>query len=38
VKIHGEEMKEVDKFLYVGRVVEKNVKIQNEIDERTGMA
>jgi hypothetical protein len=35
VKINGTEMK-VDKFIYLQSVVEKNGKIQNEINERTG--
>jgi hypothetical protein len=38
VKINGEEVKEVDKFVYLGSVVEKNGKIQNEISERIGKA
>jgi hypothetical protein len=33
VKINGKEM---DKFVYLGSVVEKNGKIQSEINERTG--
>jgi hypothetical protein len=38
VKINGKDIKEVDKSVYLGSVVEKNGKIQNEINERTGKA
>jgi hypothetical protein len=38
VKINGKDIKEADKFLYLGRVVEKNGEIQNEISKRTGKA
>jgi hypothetical protein len=37
VKINGREIK-VDKSVYLGSVVEKNGKIQNEINERNGKA
>jgi hypothetical protein len=33
VKINGKGTKEVDKFVYLGSVVEKSGKIQNEINE-----
>jgi hypothetical protein len=33
-----EKIKEVDKFICLGSVAEKNGKIQNEINERTGKA
>jgi hypothetical protein len=37
VEISGQEIKEIDrKFVYLGRVLEKNGKIQNEINERIG--
>jgi hypothetical protein len=32
VKINAKEIKEIDKFVYLGSVVEKNGKIQNEIN------
>jgi hypothetical protein len=38
VKISGKEIKAVNKFVYLKCVVEKNVKIQNDINERTGNA
>jgi hypothetical protein len=38
VKINGKDIKEADKSVYLGRVVEKNGDIQNEISERTGKA
>jgi hypothetical protein len=38
LKINGRDIKEADKFVYLGRVVEKNGEIQNEISERTGKA
>jgi hypothetical protein len=38
VKINGKEIKYVDKFVYLGSVVEKNGNIQNEIHERIGKA
>jgi hypothetical protein len=34
VSINGREIKEVDKSVYLESVVEKNGKIQNEINER----
>jgi hypothetical protein len=36
VKINEKEIKEVDKFVYFGSIVEKNGKIQNKINERIG--
>jgi hypothetical protein len=38
VKISGKEKKEFHKFVYLGSVVEKNGKIQNEKNEKTGKA
>jgi hypothetical protein len=38
VKINGRDKKAADKFVYLGRVVEKNGEIQNEISERTEKA
>jgi hypothetical protein len=35
---NGKEIKEVDKFDYLERMVEKNGKIQNAINERLGKA
>jgi hypothetical protein len=36
MKINGKEIKEADKLVYLGSVVEKNGKIQNKIKERIG--
>jgi hypothetical protein len=38
VKMNRREIKEVIKSVYLGSVVEKNGKIQNEISERIGKA
>jgi hypothetical protein len=38
VKINGKQIKEVDKFVCLGSMVEKNGKTQNEINERIGKA
>jgi hypothetical protein len=35
VKINGKEIKEVDKFVYLGSVLEKNGTIQNEMNENS---
>jgi hypothetical protein len=33
VKMNGKEIKEVDKFVYLGSMVENNDKIQNKMNE-----
>jgi hypothetical protein len=38
IKMNGKEIKEVDKFVYLVSVVEKNGKIQNKINKRIGKA
>jgi hypothetical protein len=38
VKINVKDMKGIDKFVCLGSMMEKSGKIQNKINERTGMA
>jgi hypothetical protein len=38
VKMNEKEINEIDKFVYLGSAVDKNGKIQNDINEEIGKA